>query len=139
MLPKYIIALLIFKIEKKHFFRRARGTKDSIDEFFWNRNLLADLLNSDENLPSEWTLRIIHGYFDQRQLTYDDTSQLHITLISRRSVHRAGVRYLRRGVDSAGFVANFVETEMIISFYGHQVKKCQIYFKDISKCLHKTR
>lgn len=53
-------------------------------------------------------LRIIHGYFDQRSLTYEETSQLRLTLISRRSVNRAGARYLRRGVDSNGHVANFV-------------------------------
>lgn len=75
---------------------------------------------------NEWVIRMIHGYFDQRQLTYDDTSQLRLTLISRRSVHRAGVRYLRRGVDKDGYAANFVETEMIISFYDHQLSFVQI-------------
>jgi len=38
-----------------------------------------------------------------------------LTLISRRSVKRAGLRYLRRGVDDQGFVANSVETEQILS------------------------
>lgn len=38
-----------------------------------------------------------------------------ITLISRRSIHRAGLRYLRRGVDEDGNVANSVETEQILS------------------------
>ena len=36
------------------------------------------------------------------------------TLISRRSTQRAGTRYHTRGVDSAGYVANFVETEQIL-------------------------
>jgi hypothetical protein len=39
-----------------------------------------------------------------------------LTLISRRSVKRAGLRYLRRGIDDEGFVANNVETEQILSF-----------------------
>ncbi|KLU84853.1 hypothetical protein MAPG_03887 [Magnaporthiopsis poae ATCC 64411] len=38
-----------------------------------------------------------------------------ITVISRRSVKRAGLRYLRRGVDDNGNTANFVETEQILS------------------------
>ncbi|KAK3994705.1 Phosphatidylinositide phosphatase SAC2 [Cladorrhinum sp. PSN332] len=38
-----------------------------------------------------------------------------ITIISRRSVKRAGLRYLRRGIDEEGNVANSVETEQILS------------------------
>ncbi|SZF03965.1 unnamed protein product [Blumeria hordei] len=49
----------------------------------------------------------------------DDTNNIEtsylLTLISRRSIRRAGLRYLRRGVDENGFTANFVETEQILS------------------------
>lgn len=38
-----------------------------------------------------------------------------LTLISRRSTRRAGLRYLRRGVDDAGNVANSVETEQLVA------------------------
>jgi hypothetical protein len=38
-----------------------------------------------------------------------------LTLISRRSIKRAGLRYLRRGVDEEGHTANGVETEQILS------------------------
>ncbi|ODA83724.1 hypothetical protein RJ55_02239 [Drechmeria coniospora] len=38
-----------------------------------------------------------------------------LTLISRRSTQRAGLRYLRRGVNEDGFTANMVETEQILS------------------------
>ncbi|RYP55353.1 hypothetical protein DL768_000108 [Monosporascus sp. mg162] len=38
-----------------------------------------------------------------------------ITVISRRSIKRAGLRYLRRGVDDEGYAANFVETEQLLS------------------------
>lgn len=38
-----------------------------------------------------------------------------LTLISRRSVNRPGLRYLRRGVDDDGNTANTVETEQILS------------------------
>ncbi|KAF7521163.1 hypothetical protein PCG10_008567 [Penicillium crustosum] len=38
-----------------------------------------------------------------------------LTLVSRRSVKRPGLRYLRRGVDDEGNTANTVETEQILS------------------------
>ncbi|KAK3403149.1 SacI homology domain-containing protein [Sordaria brevicollis] len=38
-----------------------------------------------------------------------------ITVISRRSTKRAGLRYLRRGIDEGGNVANCVESEQILS------------------------
>ena len=38
-----------------------------------------------------------------------------ITLIARRSRHYAGVRYLKRGVNDEGNVANEVETEQIVN------------------------
>jgi hypothetical protein len=38
-----------------------------------------------------------------------------LTLISRRSVKRSGLRYLRRGIDDEGNCANSVETEQILS------------------------
>ncbi|KAI5462662.1 SacI homology domain-containing protein [Mariannaea sp. PMI_226] len=38
-----------------------------------------------------------------------------LTVISRRSAKRAGLRYLRRGIDQEGFVANMVETEQLLS------------------------
>ncbi|KAI5297648.1 hypothetical protein KEM55_004434, partial [Ascosphaera atra] len=45
---------------------------------------------------------------------YENTKFL-LTLVSRRSVKRPGLRYLRRGVDDEGNVANMVETEQILS------------------------
>lgn len=47
--------------------------------------------------------------------TVENAQTYLLTLISRRSVHRAGLRYLRRGVDDDGHVANSVETEQILS------------------------
>ncbi|KAF2828225.1 hypothetical protein CC86DRAFT_369337 [Ophiobolus disseminans] len=38
-----------------------------------------------------------------------------LTLVSRRSTKRAGLRYLRRGIDDEGCAANSVETEQILS------------------------
>lgn len=47
--------------------------------------------------------------------TIENTATYLLTLISRRSVERAGLRYLRRGVDDNGHCANSVETEQILS------------------------
>ena len=44
-----------------------------------------------------------------------DTKDFLLTIISRRSTKRAGLRYLRRGIDENGNVANAVETEQIMS------------------------
>ena len=38
-----------------------------------------------------------------------------LTVISRRSTKRSGLRYLRRGIDDDGNCANFVETEQILT------------------------
>jgi SacI homology domain len=45
----------------------------------------------------------------------EDTRAFLLTLISRRSIKRAGLRYLRRGIDDDGNTANSVETEQILS------------------------
>ncbi|KAL6703960.1 hypothetical protein ACN47E_008898 [Coniothyrium glycines] len=44
-----------------------------------------------------------------------DNKDFLLTLISRRSTKRAGLRYLRRGADDEGATANSVETEQILS------------------------
>ena len=36
-----------------------------------------------------------------------------VAVVSRRSRHRAGTRYKRRGVDAEGHVANYVESEQV--------------------------
>lgn len=52
----------------------------------------------------------------QKQVEADkEGSHYLITLISRRSLKRPGLRYLRRGVDDDGHCANTVETEQILS------------------------
>lgn len=56
-----------------------------------------------------------------------DTKDFLLTLISRRSVKRAGLRYLRRGVDEEGNVANSVETEQILSSPTWETTNDKIY------------
>jgi len=57
-----------------------------------------------------------------------DARSFLLTLISRRSVKRAGLRYLRRGIDEEGNVANAVETEQILSAVDWDTdNECKIY------------
>jgi SacI homology domain len=52
---------------------------------------------------------------DDAELSRGSEKGFLLTIISRRSTKRAGLRYLRRGVDEDGRVANAVETEQILS------------------------
>lgn len=51
---------------------------------------------------------------------------LTLLLVSRRSRHRAGTRYKRRGVDELGYVANYVETEQCLLFGDHVLSFVQV-------------
>ena len=51
--------------------------------------------------------------------------QFTYALLSRRCRHRAGTRYNMRGVDAAGMVANFVETEQIVEYKSEVVSFVQ--------------
>jgi hypothetical protein len=52
--------------------------------------------------------------FDARPARLNGHS-IHFALISRRSRFRAGTRYFKRGIDEEGHVANFNETEQIVT------------------------
>ncbi|KAJ2416337.1 phosphatidylinositol-3,5-bisphosphate 5-phosphatase [Coemansia sp. RSA 2530] len=79
--------------------------------FVWNYQLIC---NATQAISCEWTLALIHGYVDQSKLSMFGRD-VYVTLIARRSRIFAGVRYLKRGVNDAGYVANDVETEQIVN------------------------
>ncbi|CBZ27409.1 putative inositol polyphosphate phosphatase [Leishmania mexicana MHOM/GT/2001/U1103] len=66
---------------------------------------------------SRWCVFLVHGYITQRAVVVRRPAfrTLLVTLIARVSKASAGVRYLRRGLNSDGHVANHVEVEQIIS------------------------
>lgn len=64
-------------------------------------------------LSSGFGLGLVCGSFHQRRVSLLGLP-LCLTLLSRRSSEFAGTRFRKRGVNSAGFVANEVETEQII-------------------------
>lgn len=80
--------------------------------FVWNAYLTRDLRTALSD--TKWVLPLVHGSWQQRNLSiFGKIVQL--TLISRRSRRFAGTRYLKRGINQLGWVANEVETEQIVS------------------------
>uniref|UniRef100_A0A665TMD9 Inositol polyphosphate-5-phosphatase F n=1 Tax=Echeneis naucrates TaxID=173247 RepID=A0A665TMD9_ECHNA len=116
------------------------------DRFFWNKHMIQDLINLQADF---WVIPIIQGFVQVEELVvnYNETSDeersspetppqeitcvddIHprftVALISRRSRHRAGMRYKRRGVDTDGHVANYVETEQLIHVHSHTLSFVQ--------------
>ncbi|XP_064519722.1 phosphatidylinositide phosphatase SAC2 isoform X1 [Pseudopipra pipra] len=119
------------------------------DRFFWNKHMIEDLISIDNAEVDFWIIPIIQGFVQIEELVVnysessdDDKSSpetppqestcvddVHptflVALISRRSRHRAGMRYKRRGVDKNGNVANYVETEQLIHVHNHTLSYIQ--------------
>ena len=81
--------------------------------FVWNHFLLKPAVSTLKH-PFDWCLPIIHGFIDQAALDIFGRS-VYITIIGRRSRFFAGARFLKRGVNDLGYVANDVETEQIVA------------------------
>ncbi|KAJ5672199.1 Polyphosphoinositide phosphatase [Penicillium longicatenatum] len=81
--------------------------------FVWNNHLLAPAIAALKN-PFQWCLPIIHGYVDQSKMSVFGRV-VYISIIARRSRLFAGARFLKRGANDLGYVANDVETEQIVS------------------------
>lgn len=77
-------------------------------KFVWNEHLLQGLAHIDP----DWILPIVHGFVDQSNVSIYG-KPIYLTLIARRSKKYAGTRFLKRGANNTGDVANEVETEQI--------------------------
>uniref|UniRef100_A0A1A8RWR3 Inositol polyphosphate-5-phosphatase F n=2 Tax=Nothobranchius rachovii TaxID=451742 RepID=A0A1A8RWR3_9TELE len=119
------------------------------DRFFWNKHMIQDIINLQVPEADFWVTPIIQGFVQVEELVvnYNEASDedrsspdtppkevtcvddIHprftVALISRRSRHRAGMRYKRRGVDAEGHVANYVETEQLIHVHSHTLSFVQ--------------
>ena len=112
-------------------------------DFFWNRHLLLPLIDSGQPgfvLPLIQGFVGQRAFVIDKRFEYSASSvasapagattlteiqeplDIHdkpttylVTLMSRRSIKRPGLRYLRRGIDEDGHCANTVETEQILS------------------------
>ncbi|ORY08286.1 hypothetical protein K493DRAFT_29135 [Basidiobolus meristosporus CBS 931.73] len=80
--------------------------------FVWNHYLLETGFRSLRS-NSDWILPIIYGFVDQASVNVFGRN-IFVTLIARRSRFFAGARFLKRGVNDQGYVANDVETEQIV-------------------------
>lgn len=87
------------------------------ENFLWNYHLIKEFFSIVND--KKWVLPIIHGYVSCSNF---DISSLYVNviLIARRSRHFAGTRYLKRGLNEEGRVANFVEIEQVV--YSHKSK-----------------
>jgi len=56
-----------------------------------------------------------------------DGSKLDLVLIARRGSERGGTRFLHRGIDEKGNVANFVELEQIVIRERAQNERSELY------------
>ncbi|XP_050205895.1 LOW QUALITY PROTEIN: phosphatidylinositol-3-phosphatase SAC1 [Mercurialis annua] len=79
--------------------------------FVWNEYLTRAIRSRCGN--TIWTIALVHGHFKQARLSIFGRD-FSVSLVSRRSRHFAGTRYLKRGVNDWGRVANEVETEQIV-------------------------
>jgi len=78
------------------------------ETYQWNYYLLNAFYMILKN--KQWAIPIVHGFINGINM---DTcaGRLSMILIARRSRHFAGTRYLKRGLNEKGKVANHVETE----------------------------
>ena len=85
--------------------------------FLWNYYHLKYIFPLVNN--KIWFIYIIYGFFHQVSCLIYGLNFL-ITVIGRRSRQFAGTRYLKRGINHKGYVANDVETEQILEEISNQ-------------------
>lgn len=95
--------------------------------FMWNNFMTEGLINFRNRLGEAQRQELDKCHFLTTAIRgFAESKEVHIsgsphdvavlTIISRQSWRRAGTRYNARGVDDDGNVANFVETETILSY-----------------------
>ncbi|KAM3250196.1 phosphoinositide phosphatase SAC6 [Capsicum chacoense] len=90
--------------------------------FLWN-NYMMELLIDHKLDP--FLLPVVQGSFHNFQAAIGKDI-VDVTLIARRCNRRTGTRMWRRGADTDGFVANFVESEQIIQLNGFTASFVQV-------------
>ncbi|XP_065883626.1 polyphosphoinositide phosphatase-like isoform X2 [Dysidea avara] len=91
--------------------RSIPGSVSPATKFIWNQRLLKSF--TKHRISSRWVIRVIHGFICQKNISVFG-KYIYLTLIARRSKQFAGTRYLKRGTNDEGDVANEVETEQIV-------------------------
>jgi len=89
--------------------------------FMWNRAMAAPLLSAGAH---RFVVPCILGFVQQLPgLTFQENGRgpqvkATVTLLARRAASRAGTRQWRRGADTEGYVANYAETEQLLTVDG---------------------
>lgn len=78
--------------------------------FVWNDFLLIPM---QQIMQRDWMLEVIHGFIGQSNVSIFGRP-VYVCLIARRSSRYAGTRFLKRGSNFYGDVANEVESEQIV-------------------------
>ncbi|KAF8114273.1 hypothetical protein N665_0039s0037 [Sinapis alba] len=97
---------------QKNICNTERGKIHDDTMFVWNKYLTHGIRRILQN--TVWTVSLVYGFFQQTKCLVSDEEFI-LTVIARRSRHYAGTRYLRRGVNDEGSVANEVEIEQIVT------------------------
>ncbi|KAI3515024.1 hypothetical protein L1887_13773 [Cichorium endivia] len=90
--------------------------------FLWNNYMLEILIDCKLD---KYMLPVIQGSFQNFQSAIGKDT-IDVTLIARRCTRRTGTRMWRRGADSDGYVANFVESEQIVHLNGYTASFVQV-------------
>ena len=77
-------------------------------QMMWNYFLVRDFYACLKR--KKWIVPVIKGFIDQKTFR-DAGNKFSVMVIARRSRHFAGTRFLRRGINHEGHVANWVEIE----------------------------
>ncbi|CDZ98260.1 Inositol-1,4,5-triphosphate 5-phosphatase (synaptojanin), INP51/INP52/INP53 family [Phaffia rhodozyma] len=104
------------------------GGKEGMNEdrrFVWNEYMLGGLREWRDGLEEEeadefdrygFLIPVIQGFVQMATIPLPQLSKpMTLALVSRLSWRRAGTRFNTRGIDDDGNVANFVETETILT------------------------
>ncbi|CAH9133499.1 unnamed protein product [Cuscuta epithymum] len=90
--------------------------------FVWNNYIMEVLIDSKLD---PFLLPVLQGSFHNFQAAIGKDI-IDVTLIARRCNRRTGTRMWRRGADSDGYVANFVESEQILLMNGFTASFVQV-------------
>jgi phosphatidylinositol 4-phosphatase len=85
-----------------------------VPHFIFNNYLLKDF---DHLSYAPFKVPCIFGYLYIKSLMADASKKFDFALISKKDCRRPGRRFIVRGIDKEGNVANFVETEHVITLY----------------------
>ena len=86
--------------------------KYTISQYCWNYSMAKRF---DSEGMDEFIYPVINGFFGARKVS-DENNDLHYILIGRKDDRRSGMRFLIRGADENGNVANTVETEELVTY-----------------------